>query len=125
MTDLASTHALLNEQLTDAIAADALGTLPTIAQLQRDADEHLKDAVRRAALTASWREIADGLGVSKQAAHQRFKAYAKDVGAQIRDEHRAIRRAKRSGDAAGAAQARARRDGLTEELKASARSLKD
>lgn len=125
MDDLQATRDLLFRQLDEAIAADAIGTVPVLAALQRDTDRHLREAVRRAALTSSWREIADGLGVSKQAAHQRFKAYAKDMAGEIREEHRAIRRARRKGDPAGAEQARARRDELTEQVKAAARSLKD
>jgi hypothetical protein len=71
--------------------------------------------VRHAALSSSWREIADNLGVSKQAAHRRFKAYADGVTDDIKSEHRTMKRAKRSGDAARAAEARARRDQLAED----------
>jgi uncharacterized membrane protein YqiK len=125
MDDLRTTRELLSRQLAEAIATDPLGTLPYIAALQRETDQHLREAVRQAALSASWREIAAALGVSKQAAHQRFKAYAKDVANEIRGEHRAMKRARRNGDADEAAKARARRDELTGQLRTAARALKD
>jgi hypothetical protein len=125
MNDLQATRQRLSRQLADAIAKDPIGTLPTISALQRDTDEHLREAVRRAALSSSWREIAAALGVSKQAAHQRFKAYAKDVAAEIRTEHRAMKRARRNRDADQAAKARMRRDELAAHLRTTARALKD
>jgi hypothetical protein len=123
--DLALTRARLSRQLTEAIATDAIGVLPTIAALQKETDQHLRDAVRQAALSSSWRDIATALGVSKQAAHQRFKAYAKDVTAEISNHHREFKRARRSGDPQGAAQARARRDELAGRLRTAARALED
>jgi hypothetical protein len=125
MNDLGATRALLSRQLDEAIATDPLAALPVIAALQRDTDEHLRAAVRQAAPHSSWREIAAALGVSKQAAHQRFKAYAKGVTAEIKTEHRAMRQARRDGDAAQAAQARARRDELAVHLRTAAKALKD
>ena len=125
MDDLGATREVLSRQLADAIATDPLGALPTIAALQRETNEHLREAVRHAALSSSWREIADALGVSKQAAHQRFKDYAKDVTAEIKTEHRAMKRSRRKGDAVPAAQARARRDELAAQLRTAARALKD
>jgi predicted DNA-binding protein YlxM (UPF0122 family) len=124
MDDLTATRELLSRQLAEAIDEDPIGTIPTIAALQRETDAHLREAVRQAATTSSWQEIADGLGVSKQAAHQRFKAYAKDVAAQLKTEHKAMKRARRSGNAAEAAQHRARRDELVSDLKSAADELK-
>jgi hypothetical protein len=125
MDDLRATRELLSRQLAEAIAADPLGALPTITALQRETNEHLREAVRHAAPNSSWREIAAALGVSKQAAHQRFKAYAKDVAGEIRTEHRAMKQARRNGDGEQAAKARARRDELTADLRTAARALKD
>jgi hypothetical protein len=125
MDDLLTTRDLLSRQLAEAIATDPIGTIPTIAALQRDTDEHLRDAVRAAALSSSWREIAGALGVSKQAAHQRFKVYAKGVTEEIKSEHRAMKQARRNGDAGQAAQARARRDELAGQLRTAARALRD
>ncbi len=125
MDDLLATRELLSRQLAEAVTTDPVGALPIIAALQKETDEHLREAVRHAALTSSWREIAVALGVSKQAAHQRFKAYAKDVTDGIGTEHRAMKQARRSGDAQQAAKARGRRDELTDQLRTAARALKD
>jgi predicted DNA-binding protein YlxM (UPF0122 family) len=125
MDDLRATLDLLSRQLTETIAADPLAALPTIAALQRETDEQLREAVRHAALSSSWREIATALGVSKQAAHQRFKAYAKDVATELKTEHRAMKQARRNGDADEAAKARARRDELAANLRTAARELKE
>jgi len=83
------------------------------------------EAVRQAALTSSWREIATALGVSKQAAHQRFKTYAKDVADEMKTHHRAMKRANHNGDTDQAAMARARRDELAVQLRTAARALKE
>jgi hypothetical protein len=125
MDDLNTTRELLSRQISAAIAADPLAALPAIAALQRETDEHLREAVRQAAPSSSWREIAGALGVSKQAAHQRFKAYAKGVAGELKTEHRAMKQAQRKGDAGQAAEARARRDALTGELRTAARALRD
>lgn len=123
--DLSATRQLLSRQLDEAIATDPLGALPTITALRRETEGHLREAVRQAALSASWGEIASELGVSKQAAHQRFKTYAKDMTAEIKREHRAMKRSRREGDADQAAQARARRDQLVADLRAAAKALED
>ena len=81
--DLDATRELLSRQLAQAVATDAIGALPIITALQRETDEHLRDAVRRAALDSSWREIAAALGVSKQAAHQRFRLYVRGVADEL------------------------------------------
>ncbi len=125
MDDLLATRELLSSQLSRAIAADPLGSLRTIVELQQDTDEHLREAVRKAALSSSWREIAGALGVSKQAAHQRFKTYARDVAAEIRTEHRVMKRSRRAGDDDRAAAAQARRDELANQLRTAARALRD
>ena len=79
MSDLDTTRKQLSRQLAEGIATDPIGVLPVITALQRETDGHLREAVRQAALSSSWSEIATALGVSKQAAHQRFKDYAKGV----------------------------------------------
>ncbi|MGI8712089.1 MAG: hypothetical protein ACR2NR_02685 [Solirubrobacteraceae bacterium] len=123
MNDLLATRELLSRQLADAIATSPVGALPVIASLQKETDEYLREAVRHAALTSSWSEIAAALGVSKQAAHQRFRAYAKGVAGEIKTEHRAIKQARRNGDALQAAAARARRDKLADHLRTAAKTL--
>jgi response regulator of citrate/malate metabolism len=125
MNELHATRQLLSQQLAEAIAEDPIGALPIIAGLQRETDEQVRAAVRQAAPSSSWREIADALGVSKQAAHQRFKVYAKGVTEEMKTEHRAMKQARRNGDAGQAAEARARRDGLADDLRTAAKALKD
>lgn len=125
MDHLSATRELLSRQLAEAIATDPIRALPVIAALQRDTDELLRDAVRSAAMSSSWREIAAALGVSKQAAHQRFKAYATTVAEEIKSEHRAMKRARRSGDRGQVERARARRDELVADLRTAAEAIKD
>jgi hypothetical protein len=125
MSDLDVTREQLSRQLAERIATDPIGVLPIITALQQQTDEHLREAVRRAALSCSWREIATALGVSKQAAHQRFRAYAKGVADEMKTHHRAAKHARRDGDTAQAAQSKARRDELATQLRSAARSLKD
>ncbi len=125
MDDLLATREVLSQRMAEAIAEDPISALPTIAALQKQTDKHLRDAVRAAAINSSWSEIARALGVSKQAAHQRFKTYAKGVAGEMKTEHRAMKRARRSGDADQAATARARRDELGDNLRTAARTLKN
>lgn len=124
MEDLRATRQLLSDQLEAAIASDPLAALSEIVELQREVDVRLREAVRGATTSSSWAEIAKELQVSKQAAHQRFKAYAKDAAEEIKAEHRTMKRARRSGDAEAAALAKQRRDELVSELKTSAKALK-
>jgi len=65
------------------------------------------------------------LGVSKQAAHQRFRAYAEGVAAEMKTHHWAAKQAHRDGDTTRAAQSNALRDGLAARLRTAARALKD
>ena len=123
--DLDATRQLLSRQLSEAIANDAIGTLPIITALQTQTDEHLRVAVRQAAGSSSWSEIATALGVSKQAAHQRFRTYAEGVADEMKAHRHAIKQAARDGDRDEVAKGRARVAALADELRVAARSLKD
>ena len=123
--DLDATRELLSRQLAQAVDTDAIGALPIIAALQQETDEHLRDAVRRAALSSSWREIAAALGVSKQAAHQRFRLYVSGVADEMKREQRAIKQARRDGDTDRTLDAQARRLALAAELRKAARARRD
>jgi hypothetical protein len=125
MSDLDTIREQLSRQLAEGIATDPIGVLPIITALQKETDEHLREAVRQAALSFSWREIATALGVSKQAAHQRFRAYAEGVAAEMKTHHRAAKQAHRDGDTTQAAQSKALRDELAAQLRTAARALKD
>jgi hypothetical protein len=125
ISDLDTTREQLSRQLAEGIATDPIGVLPVITALQRETDDHLHEAVRQAALRSSWSEIATALGVSKQAAHQRFRVYAKGVADEMKTHHRAAKQARRDGDTAQAARSNARRDELATQLRMAARRLKD
>lgn len=125
MSDLDATRHRLSQLISEAVATDPIGVLPVITALQKETDAHLREAVRLAARSSSWREIAAALGVSKQAAHQRFKIYAKDVAGEMKAQHRAGKQARRNGDTVQAAQALARRDELAVQLRTAARALKE
>jgi response regulator of citrate/malate metabolism len=125
MNDLTATRQHLSRQLTEAVAADPIAALPILTALQKETEQHLREAVSQATVSSSWSEIATALGVSKQAAHQRFRTYAKDVAEEIKTHHRTARRARRNGDTVQAAQSQARRDELATQLRAAARALKD
>lgn len=124
MGELEQTRERLNEQLAAAIAADPISAIPVISALHQESGALLQDAVRAAAGTASWSQIGDALGVSKQAAHQRFKDVATGLAGEIKTEHRAMKQARRRGDASAAAAAEARRDELAAELRREATKLK-
>lgn len=125
LSDLDTTRERLSRQLAEAIATDPIRALPIITALQQETDEHLREAVRQAALCSSWREIATALGVSKQAAHQRFRTYAKGVAHEMNTHHRASKQARRNGNTDQAAQSQARRDELADQLRSAARAQKD
>ncbi len=66
-----STEAL-EADLRARIAEDPLGALAAITELRQAIKEREREAVLRALETHSWREVGEALGVSKQAAFQRF-----------------------------------------------------
>ena len=63
----------LDAELEQRIAEDPLGALLAVTALRRRIQEREREAVFRALLEMhSWREVGEALGVSKQAAFQRF-----------------------------------------------------
>ena len=62
----------LNTELRQYIAEDPLAALSVITELKSALSERERDAVFLALEQHSWREIGEALGVSKQAAFQRF-----------------------------------------------------
>jgi hypothetical protein len=71
MDDLTSTLPLTAE-LDRRISEDPLTALAAITALRRAVAERERDAVFRALESHSWREVGEALGVTKQAAFQRF-----------------------------------------------------
>jgi hypothetical protein len=62
----------LDAELEHGIAEDPLGALSAMITVRRAIRERERDAVFLALETHSWREVGEALGVSKQAAFQRF-----------------------------------------------------
>ncbi|MGA2932583.1 MAG: ClpX C4-type zinc finger protein [Acidimicrobiales bacterium] len=66
---------LLPWEQTDSLDA-ALANLPNVARAQAQVEESLLGWVRRArTLGATWAQIGDALGITRQSAWERFAAY--------------------------------------------------
>ncbi|MGA8014621.1 MAG: hypothetical protein WCB85_01740 [Candidatus Dormiibacterota bacterium] len=72
MNDLSDTTTSLDHELGAAAAREPLGALTTISSLRSMLTAHEREAVRAALARHSWSEIGRAMGVSKQAAFQRF-----------------------------------------------------
>jgi hypothetical protein len=70
--DTLESRTALAAELERRIDEDPLGALTAITSLRRTIGDRERDAVFRALETHSWREVGEALGVSKQAAFQRF-----------------------------------------------------
>ncbi|MFD1678265.1 hypothetical protein [Alicyclobacillus fodiniaquatilis] len=62
----------LDVELVNSIESDPLVALSVITQLKSAISEHERMAVFLALESHSWREVGEALGVTKQAAFQRF-----------------------------------------------------
>jgi hypothetical protein len=125
MNDLDTTRDQLNERLDTLLADDPLGALTAIGGVQRDVAARRGKAVRLAVQRHSWAEIGAALGVTKQAAHQKFaKEWAETLKGEVKLEHQALKAAQRQGSPERAAAAKARLDVLIAELKGANRRRK-
>lgn len=124
MDDLTRTRELLITQIRAMIVDDPIKAVSEITTISREASALLPQAVGAAARGSTWADIGDALGVSKQAAHQRFKAWAEGVTTEIKSEHGAMKQARRAGDTTAARAAKSRRDTLVADLKNEAKNLK-
>ena len=125
MNDLDDARALLNQRLDDVTAADPLAALSAIGDVQRDLAVRQGAAVRIAVQRHTWGEIGSALGVSRQAAHQKFgKEWARTLQDELKGELRAFKTAMRAGDAYAAGVAERRRDALIAELEGASRRWK-
>ncbi|MDX6599601.1 MAG: hypothetical protein QOE87_3488 [Gaiellales bacterium] len=125
MNELDTTRALLNRQLDEVLTADPLEALSAIGGVQRDVAARRGAAVRVAVQRHTWSEIGAALGVSRQAAHQKFaREWAETLQNELKGEVRAFKAAMRDGDARAAGEAERKRDALIAELKGAGRRWK-
>ena len=118
MDDLDATRAALDHHLREATAADPLRALTAIGAVQRDVDGHRRVAVRAAAQRHSWQEIGAALGVSRQAAHQKFaKPWANELKEEIKAEAKAFKTLMKQGELREAADAKDKLDAVIGEFK--------
>ena len=118
MADFTTARDALNHHLREAIATDPLLALAAIGAVQRDVEGLRRDAVRAAVPRHSWTEIGDALGVSKQAAHQKFaKEWANALKEELETEHKTYKTALKHGELREAADAKDQRDAIIAEFK--------
>jgi hypothetical protein len=116
--DITDTCATLDRQLGIEIARDPLHALRAIGQAIQIIDTQQRHAVRAAIQDHSWAEIGAAMGVSKQAAHQKFaRAWIDEIKAEVRAASATLKTATREGDHERAAAAKARLDDLIAEIK--------
>lgn len=118
MEDFDATFGRLDEQISAAIGHDPLEALALIGRVQRGVEGHQRAAVRAAAGRHSWKEIGDALGVSKQAAHQRFaKEWAATLREELKAETKTFKTLMKKGELREAADAKERLDAVVDEFK--------
>jgi hypothetical protein len=116
--NIADTCSTLEQQLSSEIARDPLQALSAIDQARRIIDLQQRQAVRAAVQHHSWAEIGEAMGVTKQAAHQKFaRAWVDELKAEVKATSTIAKIARRQGDHERAATAKARVDDLIAEIK--------
>jgi hypothetical protein len=118
MDDLTDIRHALDRRLGEATATDPLAALTIIGAIGRDITRRRQEAVRAAVQHHSWTEIGEALGVSKQAAHQKFaKEWANELKNEVKDEAKAFTTAMKKGRLREAADAKDKLDAVVGELK--------
>jgi hypothetical protein len=109
---------LLSLRLGEVVEADVLAGLRAIADVEGDLAAQQHAAVRVAAAQHTWAEIGAALGVTRQAAHQKFaKDWATTAKAELKGEAKAYKKARRAGEGQAAEAAKASMDELIAEFK--------
>lgn len=125
MTTIDHTCQSLDRELRESISRDALEALVAVDALQQTLRGIERDAVRAAIQHHSWSEIGAALGVTKQAAHQRFaQAWARQVTHELEDAIKAQKLARHAGSPEDEAAAAARRAALVAEFERGSRTRK-
>jgi hypothetical protein len=125
MDELSRTREELNRQLDAAISTAPLDALAAIAATQQDLGARQLAAVRAAVPAHSWADIGRALGVTKQAAQQRYaREWSNALKEELKAEVTAMKTALRSGEPEVAAAARAKRDAVISEFKTVHRRVK-
>jgi hypothetical protein len=125
MEDIETTRRQLDRQLRAAVAGDPLQALQVIGDVGRDLAARQAEAVRGAVQRHTWGEIGTALGVTRQAAHQRFaKVWGETLKGELKTAAGAYKTAARHGTPADAASAKAHMNALIEEFKGASRRRK-
>jgi len=118
MDEYAKALSTIEERISELTMLSPLDALSSAATLQQQADTLLQRAVESAIGTHSWAEIGAALGISKQAAHQK---YVKSVAESLVEHRRAEKRARKAGDAAAREAAKATQAAVAAQLRSAPR----
>ena len=118
--DITDICAALDRQIGEEVAHDPLRALSAIGQARQIIDTQQRRAVRAALKGHSWGAIGAAMGVTKQAAHQKFaRAWVEEIKAEVKAASATAKSARREGDHERAAAAKATIDDLVAEIKRS------
>ena len=116
--NIMETYTTLDQQLGAEVTRDPLQALSAIGRGRQIIDSQQRRAVRVAIQDHSWAEIGAAMGVTKQAAHQKFaRAWVEELKAEVKAASATAKAARREGDHERAAAAKARVNELIAELK--------
>ncbi len=108
----------IEEHISHLTTLSPLDALSSAATLQQQTDTLLQRAVESAIGTHSWAEIGAALGISKQAAHQK---YVKSVAASLVEHRREEKRARKAGDSKSMEAAKATQAAAAAQLRSAPR----